>query len=128
MISVYSSSIEVLLRFAWFSPWLYRSHTALPDHLAVCPTGWIESSHSRTCIKVYEDRKFWQDARDKCKADHGELVKILDFSMNQLIMCENNTCIYYLKHTFLLTMPVKIGRLDTLNLSTCPEYNLFKRL
>ncbi|KAK3743318.1 hypothetical protein RRG08_007556, partial [Elysia crispata] len=52
---------------------------------ASCPSGWIESTQSGTCIKVYEDKKSWEDARAVCQAAGGDLVKIIDDSMNQFI-------------------------------------------
>ena len=55
---------------------------------ATCPTGWIESTQSGTCIKLYEDKKSWTDARAACQAAGGDLVKILDDSMNDFIWGE----------------------------------------
>ncbi|RUS91679.1 hypothetical protein EGW08_000505, partial [Elysia chlorotica] len=52
---------------------------------ATCPNGWIESPGSGTCIKLSDDKKSWADARAACQADGGDLVKILDDSMNQFI-------------------------------------------
>ena len=55
---------------------------------ATCPTGWIESTQSGTCIKLYEDKKSWTNARAACQAAGGDLVKILDDSMNDFIWGE----------------------------------------
>ena len=55
---------------------------------ATCPSGWIESTHSGKCIKLYEDKKSWTDARAVCQAAGGDLVKIVDDSMNQFIWGE----------------------------------------
>ena len=56
--------------------------------MGVCPKRWLKVPHTETCIKLYHDRKPWEQAREQCKADGGDLVKIVDFKMNQLILCK----------------------------------------
>ncbi|GFR95700.1 macrophage mannose receptor 1-like [Elysia marginata] len=58
---------------------------------AACPKGWIKSAHSGTCIKLYNKRKSWTDARAFCQTSGGDLVKIVDQSMNQFIWGQVST-------------------------------------
>ncbi|RUS78707.1 hypothetical protein EGW08_013528 [Elysia chlorotica] len=51
----------------------------------LCPSGWTISPSSGTCIKVYLQKKSWEDARAACKADGADLVKIVDDNMNNFI-------------------------------------------
>ena len=52
----------------------------------VCRTGWTESPHKKTCIRISHDRKLpWEDARAQCKAEGADLVIILDESMDDFI-------------------------------------------
>ena len=50
------------------------------------PGDGLEVHASGTCVKLFHDRKSWDDARDSCKAREGDLVKVVDFGMNKLIM------------------------------------------
>ena len=52
---------------------------------ASCPTGWTESPHTGTCIKLYDEEKSWHGARVACKEEAADLVKIKDDGMNQFI-------------------------------------------
>ena len=65
---------------------------------ATCPSGWIESTRSGTCIKLYVDKKSWTDARAVCQASGGDLVKIVDDSMNQFIWGEQLRIKLYICH------------------------------
>ena len=57
------------------------------NSVELCPAGWIPSDASGTCIKLYQTKLSWQDARQHCKAEGGEdLVTILDPAMNQFIV------------------------------------------
>ena len=62
--------------------------------LASCPTGWTENPHSGTCIKLYDEKKSWKEARGKCKEDGADLVKIVDDSMNQFIWGKSEMSFY----------------------------------
>ena len=75
--------------------WLFFDHMLerlfnlnIVSIVASCPSGWIKSTQSGTCIKLYQDKKSWTDARAACQAAGGDLVKILDDSMNQFIWGE----------------------------------------
>ena len=57
---------------------------------APCPSAWIESS-SGTCVRRYNVKKSWEDARAICKEDGADLVKILDESMNVFIWGKDDT-------------------------------------
>ncbi|KAK3804095.1 hypothetical protein RRG08_053158 [Elysia crispata] len=52
----------------------------------VCAAGWLPSSASGTCLKVYRDLRDFQDARNTCIADDGDLVTIIDDEMNLFVM------------------------------------------
>ncbi|KAK3720256.1 hypothetical protein RRG08_007878 [Elysia crispata] len=55
----------------------------------VCRTGWTESPHKKTCIRISHDRKLpWEDARAQCKAEGADLVIILDESMDDFITAQ----------------------------------------
>ncbi|KAK3749630.1 hypothetical protein RRG08_049144 [Elysia crispata] len=51
-----------------------------------CDLGYIKSEVSGTCIKWSQDKKTWQGARDECKKDKGDLIKVLDEKMNQFLL------------------------------------------
>ena len=63
-----------------------------------CPTGWTENPHSGTCIKLYDEEKTWEEARDVCKADKADLVKIVDKGMNEFIWGKDSLFANVLKH------------------------------
>ncbi|GFN86604.1 C-type mannose receptor 2 [Plakobranchus ocellatus] len=48
-----------------------------------CPVGWVKSPTS--CIKLYDDKRRWQDARTTCQQDGGDLVRVHDDCMSKLI-------------------------------------------
>ena len=39
-------------------------------------------------MKIYTDKKTWEDARAACKVDGADLVKIVDGGMNEFIWGE----------------------------------------
>ncbi|GFR75476.1 retrovirus-related Pol polyprotein from transposon 297 [Elysia marginata] len=51
-----------------------------------CTGGWKRSIHSRTCIKVYTQKKSWYNARRTCQSARGDLVKILNSGMNKFLL------------------------------------------
>ena len=55
-------------------------HTPLPHTLEpyVCPSGWIPSQQSGTCIKLSREKDSWHGARNICKSDGGDLMEIAD--------------------------------------------------
>ena len=46
--------------------------------LALCPSGWLTSLTSRSCILPYKKFKSWDEARVWCKADAGDLLIKVD--------------------------------------------------
>ena len=76
-----------ILSFPAFKPMLlfFPSLFFFSSLLASCPTGWIESPQSGTCVKLYDVKKSWEEARAVCREDEADLVKIVDHSMNELI-------------------------------------------
>ena len=50
--------------------------------MSLCPIGWIRSTDPATCIKVHNDLVSWDDARNTCKHEGGDLVKIVNRKMN----------------------------------------------
>ncbi|RUS75504.1 hypothetical protein EGW08_016738, partial [Elysia chlorotica] len=42
----------------------------------VCPPGWIESFHSRSCLKVFQTKVTWVDGRRGCGNYSADLIKI----------------------------------------------------
>ena len=52
----------------------------------MCAAGWLPSSASGTCLKVYRVSRDFQDARNTCIADNGDLVTIIDDEMNLFVM------------------------------------------
>ncbi|KAK3749627.1 hypothetical protein RRG08_049141 [Elysia crispata] len=50
-----------------------------------CDLGYIKSEVSGTCIKWSNDIKSWQEARDECKKDKGDLIKVLDGKTNHFL-------------------------------------------
>ncbi|GFS14281.1 multiple epidermal growth factor-like domains 10 [Elysia marginata] len=62
----------------------YTSPFLLPE---VDNRSWSESRFSKTCIKAFHNkREMWPKAREICKESGGDLVKILDSSMNEFII------------------------------------------
>ena len=55
----------------------------------LCPEGWVRSPSSGTCIKLFFSKKNWLQARDFCKAEGGDLVKITDRVINDLVTSKN---------------------------------------
>ncbi|KAK3757266.1 hypothetical protein RRG08_047457 [Elysia crispata] len=51
----------------------------------LCPSEWLPSSPSGTCIKVHRYEKTWKDARDECRSVGADLVTIADHAMNSFI-------------------------------------------
>ena len=66
-----------------------HTHTSLaPSRVTYCPTGWIKSHTSGTCIWLSQGiaKRTFNEARQYCKATYGgDLVKIMDDNMNRLI-------------------------------------------
>ena len=50
-----------------------------------CPSDWVPSQASGTCIKAYDDKKTWSDARDACQQDGGDLIKIINAEMDSFV-------------------------------------------
>ncbi|GFS05941.1 C-type lectin [Elysia marginata] len=50
-----------------------------------CDPGYIKSDISRTCVKLFDEKKNWTDARTVCQMEQGDLVKIVDSNMNRFI-------------------------------------------
>ncbi|KAK3792546.1 hypothetical protein RRG08_011997 [Elysia crispata] len=61
-----------------------------------CDSGYIKSDYSGTCIKLYNDKLSWKDARSVCKTAGGDLVKIMDKTMNQFITSLASTQNYWI--------------------------------
>ena len=53
--------------------------------IEICPSGWLISPASRSCIKVHHTRKRWNDARSQCKADGGDMLTYYDKEKEKLI-------------------------------------------
>ncbi|KAK3740634.1 hypothetical protein RRG08_025453 [Elysia crispata] len=50
-----------------------------------CQAGWVKSPTTGTCFKQYPQSLSWFDAREACRAEDADLVKVLDGKMNKLI-------------------------------------------
>ncbi|GFS00300.1 versican core protein, partial [Elysia marginata] len=50
-----------------------------------CDAGWSQSNQSGSCLKVSNDKKTWQGAREACKREGADLVKILSEKMHRVI-------------------------------------------
>ncbi|GFR59468.1 hypothetical protein ElyMa_005386300 [Elysia marginata] len=50
-----------------------------------CPSGWIRSLSTRTCIKLFHNKVTWKKAREHCQLNGGDLVKIKDHETNILV-------------------------------------------
>lgn len=55
------------------------------DPLTVCPTNWIWSSPSGTCVAIFLRKVTWERARDSCKSERGELLMVFDDKMNHFL-------------------------------------------
>ena len=53
--------------------------------IEICPSGWLISPTSRSCIKVHHTTKRWNDARSQCKADGGDMLTYYDKEKEKLI-------------------------------------------
>ncbi|GFN98043.1 macrophage mannose receptor 1 [Plakobranchus ocellatus] len=51
-----------------------------------CDAGWSESPSSKSCIKIFEMKKSWSDARNACQQLEGDLVTIRNKDMMSFIM------------------------------------------
>lgn len=63
-----------------------------------CPPDWVQSHLSGTCIRLKEQTKSWDDARDACNLEYADLLKILDSEMNQFVsgLLKKKTDAYYI--------------------------------
>ena len=50
-----------------------------------CPSGWLWSVSSATCIKLINDKMSWQAARNECRSMGADLMKILDSKTNEFV-------------------------------------------
>ena len=60
-------------------------------------SAWILSPASMTYVKLYKEEQTWTGARSVCQAEGGDLVKILDQSMNDFVTGTsppNSACLY----------------------------------
>ncbi|GFR81976.1 C-type lectin domain family 4 member C [Elysia marginata] len=53
--------------------------------LDLCPVGWLPSEASGTCLKVFNVRETWTDARRQCLKHGADLVVIVNAEMNDFI-------------------------------------------
>ena len=56
----------------------------------LCRDGWTRIPGSGTCIKLFDKLRTWAEARAECKAKAGDLVKIVDEGMDDIIMGMDN--------------------------------------
>ncbi|GFR74403.1 protein kinase C-binding protein NELL1, partial [Elysia marginata] len=49
---------------------------------ATCPSGWIPSVPSLTCIKPFDEGLSWRKARAQCQKQDADLVKIINYEMD----------------------------------------------
>ncbi|GFR66989.1 C-type mannose receptor 2-like [Elysia marginata] len=68
----------------------YRFICERPE-VQLCPDGWIPSTYSETCIKVYINQVQWDVARDICGSEGGDLVSILNERMNHFLEGQINS-------------------------------------
>ena len=54
--------------------------------LDLCPSAWIPSASSGTCIKPHDTMASWGDARKRCKENDGDLVIVVDKKMNEFLL------------------------------------------
>ncbi|XP_070183704.1 C-type lectin-like [Littorina saxatilis] len=43
---------------------------------STCPSGWIENTKHRSCVRAYNSDKSWYDARDACSKEDATLVHV----------------------------------------------------
>ena len=51
----------------------------------LCLEGWAKSPSTGTCIKIHHVKKSWSSARQKCKNEGGDLVRIMERDMNDFL-------------------------------------------
>ncbi|GFR94854.1 multiple epidermal growth factor-like domains 10 [Elysia marginata] len=47
-----------------------------------CDKDWLKSVESKSCVKYFPEMKTWYEARSFCQANGGDLVKIVNYRMN----------------------------------------------
>ncbi|GFS14356.1 multiple epidermal growth factor-like domains 10 [Elysia marginata] len=63
--------------------------TQMAGSEAICPEGWVESSFSEFCFKIYNTRQTWENASITCNSTGGALALNLDLlthGLNSLIL------------------------------------------
>ena len=58
----------------------------------LCPDGWVRSPRSGTCFKVFLNQQTWTEARDWCKDEGGDLVKIENRAINEIVNGKHYCC------------------------------------
>ncbi|GFS14872.1 macrophage mannose receptor 1 [Elysia marginata] len=53
--------------------------------IRLCPDGWTPSSHSKTCIRVFDEPQVWMDARKACQDRGGDLVITVNAQNNRFL-------------------------------------------
>ncbi|GFS24772.1 macrophage mannose receptor 1 [Elysia marginata] len=53
--------------------------------VTLCEDGWIPSSSSQTCIKVFDQPAQWTGARRICREQGGDLITVLNESTNRFL-------------------------------------------
>ncbi|KAK3759104.1 hypothetical protein RRG08_040658 [Elysia crispata] len=56
-----------------------------------CPDGWLASPVPRSCVKVFQQKRSWVDARKMCQAVNADLVRIPNDKMNSFVAGLLNT-------------------------------------
>ncbi|GFS10579.1 macrophage mannose receptor 1 [Elysia marginata] len=51
----------------------------------LCEDNWIQSNQSRTCVKFAEEKTGWENARNACRRQNGDLVSILNKGMKKFL-------------------------------------------
>ncbi|KAK3774712.1 hypothetical protein RRG08_000282 [Elysia crispata] len=55
----------------------------------LCPSGWLPSPTSESCIKLYHENKTWDEARSTCQVAGGDLIIKIDGDKENLIRAQN---------------------------------------